>query len=438
MILRADAAAIALADKSVDCVVTSPPYWGLRAYAGEHERVWGGALDCAHHWRANLQPAANGIIHERGMSGETLSSNSATRKPKISTFCSACGAWRGALGLEPTPELYVQHIVQIFRDVRRVLKKRGTLWLNMGDCYATGAGKVGECPGGGEQGARWRGYRGQHGTDPKRDRRAIGAAGKGLEWEGGIGPMCQPNRMPLPGLKPKDLVGIPWRVAFALQADGWYLRRDIVWAKPNPMPESVLDRPTGNHEYLFLLTKAGKYFYDAEAIAEPQEPSERARRLREQQNGLDTVYHLRADIPHGQRAPGQNGCARTARARQALALKGVRNRRSVWEIATHADGAHFAVFPPELVRICVLAGCPEDGIVYDPFAGSGTVGQVAFKLGRHFILSDLAYQDLQLERVPPMADAMLARVPMALAASKSMPAQRASSAGAPCGAPLSF
>ena len=168
-------------------------------------------------------------------------------KPKVSAFCRRCGAWQGQLGLEPTPELYVEHMVEVFREVKRVLRDDGTLWMNMGDSYATGAGKVGECPGGGEQGERWKAGRGTH-TAENSGRPRLAA----------MGPMTQPNRLPLPGLKPKDLVGIPWRLAFALQADGWWLRSDIIWAKPNPMPESVTDRPTKAHEYLFLLAKSGE------------------------------------------------------------------------------------------------------------------------------------------------------------------------------------
>lgn len=184
-----------LPDESVHCCVTSPPYWGLRDYG------------CA-----------------------------------------------GQIGLEKTPQEYVAKMVEVFSEVRRVLRDDGTCWVNLGDCYATGAGRVGACPGGGERGAKWAGYRGDRDKDPKAT---------------GIGPMTQPNRMPLPGLKPKDLVGIPWRVAFALQADGWYLRSDIIWHKPSPMPESVTDRPTKSHEYIFMLSKSERYAYDAEAIKEP-------------------------------------------------------------------------------------------------------------------------------------------------------------------------
>jgi hypothetical protein len=168
-------------------------------------------------------------------------------------FCHLCGAWRGSLGLEPTPALYVAHLVEVFREVKRVLREDGVLWVVIGDSYATGGGRVGRCPGGGEQGERW-----------------------GKRWSG-VDDLTQPNRLPIPGLKPKDLCGIPWRVAFALQDDGWFLRSDIIWAKGisfcdtysgSCMPESVRDRPTKGHEYVFLLSKSARYYYDQEAVRE--------------------------------------------------------------------------------------------------------------------------------------------------------------------------
>jgi DNA modification methylase len=181
-------------DESVNCVVTSPPYWGLRDY---------------------------------GTAGQ--------------------------LGLESSPWEYLERMTDVFREVRRVLRKDGTCWVNMGDCYATGAGKVGDHPGGGTQGERWK----DSNQDPKRSSPRP------------RGPMTQPNRMPQTGLKPKDLVGMPWRLAFALQDDGWYLRQDIIWHKPSPMPESVRDRCTKAHEYLFLLAKSERYYFDQNAILEP-------------------------------------------------------------------------------------------------------------------------------------------------------------------------
>ena len=198
-----------LPESSIDCCVTSPPYWGLRDY-GIPPQVWGGDPVCHHSWRTAAGDAT----------------------------CRSCGAWRGHLGLEPSPDLFVEHMVEVFRGVRRVLKSSGTVWVNLGDCYNAGT----TAP-----------------RQPSLDRvgywQAAGSMGD--------------RRVKAPGLKPKDLVGIPWRVALALQADGWYLRADLIWAKPNPMPESVTDRPTRSHEYVFLLAKSPRYFYDAEAIREP-------------------------------------------------------------------------------------------------------------------------------------------------------------------------
>jgi DNA modification methylase len=315
-----------LASDSVDCIVTSPPYWGLRDYGSD-----------------------------------------------------------GQLGLEATPEEYVANLVDVFRELRRVLKPSGTCWLNLGDSYATGGGAVGRAPGGGDQGERF-----------------IRA--------GMIN--TQPNRMPIPGLKPKDLVGIPWRVAFALQADGWWLRSDIIWSKPNPMPESVTDRPTKAHEYLFLLTKSARYYYDAAAIRSPLLPTSLDRlaqdiegqtgsyRVPGKTNGtMKAVSRTDKQRGHSRRHAGLNdrwdGMSREEQ------IAGGSNARSVWTIATHPyPGAHFAVFPPELPERCIKAGSPEGGVVLDPFAGSGTVGLVANRLSRRAILIDLnpAYLEQQMRR----------------------------------------
>lgn len=334
-----------LEPESVQCVVTSPPYWGLRDYGAA-----------------------------------------------------------GQLGLERTPAEYVSKMVEVFGEVRRVLRGDGTLWVNMGDCYATGAGAVGECPGGGEQGARWagdidrirdgkRGYRGGHPAE---------TSGKAAPRIAAMGPMTQPNRMPIAGLKPKDLMGMPWRLAFALQADGWYLRSDIIWSKRNCMPESVMDRPTKSHEYIFLLTRSQNYFYDGAAIAEPQQEHERSRRLREQERGLDTTYEIKRDSPHGQRRPGANGCAKSVACRQRLALIGTRNKRTVWTVATRPfPEAHFATFPEELITPCILAGSKPTDVVLDPFTGSGTTGVVALRYHRAFIGIEInpEYADMAERRI---------------------------------------
>jgi DNA modification methylase len=371
MIVQSDARHIPLADESVHCVVTSPPYWGLRDYG---TGAWqGGNRECQHIRAeirtglglANLGERYRGGGHKQG----------SIPSLQYGQQCGVCGAVRSnpQLSLEPTPEEYVANMVAVFREVRRVLRRDGTLWLNLGDSYATGAGAVGKCPGGGKQGDR---------------------------WVSGLGPVSQPNRMPQAGLKPKDLVGIPWRVAFALQADGWWLRSDIIWSKPNPMPESVTDRPTKAHEYVFLLAKSEKYFFDGEAIAEPVSDSttERWGKGGKRSAGLDD-YFIKRD--GGKKHIGQLGST-------GMPPNRIRNRRTVWEIPTQPySGAHFATFPEALVQPCIAAGTRERDIVFDPFAGSGTVGRVAFKMNRRFILADLKYHDLMRERIPPMAEVLL-------------------------------
>jgi DNA modification methylase len=259
------------------------------------------------------------------------------------------------LGLEPIPEEYVSRMVEVFREVRRVLREDGTLWLNLGDSYAaTTKGSGGNNPE----------------TSPKQ------------AWKGSAnGQGYEPRRFDH-GLKPKDLVGIPWRVAFALQADGWYLRSDIIWAKPNPMPESVTDRPTKAHEYLFLLAKSERYFYDAEAIAEVSVTGDNRRPY----TSLGAkVLDGRAEWHSGE---PRNGGDFTSR-----------NRRSVWPIATEPfPEAHFAVMPQALVEPCILAGSEPGDLVLDPFAGSGTVGVVALRHGRRFLGIELKQEYVGMAR----------------------------------------
>jgi DNA modification methylase len=244
-------------------------------------------------------------------------------------YCT-CGAWRGVLGLEPTPELYVQHLVEIFREVRRVLRADGTCWVNLGDSYATTP--PGKCV----DPFKTSGLAGINGASYRADRTALRANNQGKVYG---------------DLKPKDLVGIPWRVAFALQADGWWLRSDIIWAKPNPMPESITDRPTKSHEYLFLLTKAARYYYDGEAI---KEPSLHAGRVIEYDGTQKNC--LAGDAANDRRTLiGSNGV-------RTLTVEPARNRRSVWTIATEPyPEAHFATFPEKLVEPCILAGTSERG-----------------------------------------------------------------------------
>jgi DNA modification methylase len=286
--------------ESIDCCVTSPPYWGLRDYGHD-----------------------------------------------------------GQIGLEPTPEEYVARMVEVFREVKRLLKDDGTLWLNLGDSYATGT-KADR----------------QQSTNP-------GVGANNLDAQNSVPRIGTPV-----GLKTKDLIGIPWRVAFALQSDGWYLRQDVIWHKPNPMPESVRDRCTKAHEYVFLLSKSERYYYDAEAISEeavcagvPQ--------------SFDTPYKNAGrgsgKKPSGNEKPGS-----------VPVVYNTRNRRSVWTITTKPySGAHFAVMPADLVKPCIMAGCREGGVVLDPFSGSGTTAMVARDLSCRYVGIELnpEYVEISLKRL---------------------------------------
>ena len=238
-------------------------------------------------------------------------------------------------------------MVEVFREVRRVLRDDGTLWLNLGDSYSVGPRFV---------------------------------KNKGSDYG------CHEDRAP--GLPAKSIMGIPWRVAFALQADGWILRQDIIWAKPNPMPESVTDRCTKSHEYIFLFSKKKKYYYDCEAIKEPCANSTKARRGR-----ADLRTKPRRDEAHFGNPP--KGIDKTV-------YSDMRNKRDVWTVASKASkGTHFATFPPKLIEPCVLAGCPKGGIVLDPFMGSGTTGVVAKQHGRDFLGIELnpEYVALSKQRI---------------------------------------
>lgn len=281
-----------LPDSSIDCCITSPPYYGLRDY-GHAEQI----------------------------------------------------------GLEETPELYVQKMVEVFSEVKRVLKKEGTLWLNIGDSYCAPRGNTSASPG----------YENLAGNN-------------GLNYKG---------NKPTGNLKPKDLIGIPWMLAFALRADGWYLRQDIIWHKPNPMPESVTDRCTKSHEYVFLLSKSAKYYYDAEAIKE--ESKELSGWARQRNNGLNTWEYNNTQDRIEQ--TGQKSVS------QGFGEIGKANKRSVWTVTTKPySDAHFATFPEDLVVDMIKAGCPENGIVLDPFMGAGTTALVASKLNRNYIGFELNEQ----------------------------------------------
>jgi DNA modification methylase len=331
-----------LSDESVHCVVTSPPYWGLRDYG---TGLWdGGDPNCDH--KPDRHPQLH--VDSRGKQSRS-NTNWDHRHDSYADECGKCGARRQdhQLGLEPTPEEYVARMVDVFREVRRVLRRDGTLWLNMGDGYAQG---------------------GKHVTDDDRERnREITAKNDRYKpltpGAGGLrGAWTRSDRAAntaVSGLKSKDLVGMPWRLAFALQQDGWYLRADIIWSKPNPMPESVTDRPTKAHEYVFLLTKSPRYFFDAEAVREKH--NDKARPNGE--DGLPTRHGTRDGVTVNQRPSqawqsGGQGFYKT----EVYYNPAGRNVRSVWEIATQPyPEAHFATYPEELVRRCILAGTSERG-----------------------------------------------------------------------------
>lgn len=262
-----------LPEKSIHCCVTSPPYWGLRDYGTDDQ-----------------------------------------------------------FGLEETPQQYVDNMVKLFREVKRVLKDDGTLWLNLGDSYSSG----------GRQSTTNQSLRGekQYGvTRPKANK----------------------------NIKPKDLIGIPWRVAFALQADGWYLRQDIIWHKPNPMPESVHDRCTKSHEYIFLLSKSPSYYYDNESIKEKAIGNNPGNKSHKYFNSHDEKFKTKTNLKN-------------------ITAVDFRNKRSVWTVNTKSyKEAHFATYPEKLILPCIKAGCPKGGIVLDPFMGAGTTGLVARKLNRNYI-----------------------------------------------------
>ena len=336
---------------SVQCCVTSPPYWGLRDYG---TATWdGGDGECEHIESINGMSESNTLGRpEQGGMTPTNAAN-ISKKKYFKHVCANCGARRidSQLGLEPTPQEYIANMVRVFREVWRVLKDDGTLWVNCGDSYA-GSGK-----------GAWDNKNGGQ---------------KEVYIPDSDSPQTKIGKVP-PGLKPKDLVGIPWRLAFALQADGWYLRSDIIWHKPNPKPESVTDRPTKSHEYIFLLTKQERYFYDADAIKEKAAEPDRQR--------LDRIG-------------GSNG--HTVRHSQGAMIGASldRNKRTVWTIATQPySEAHFATFPEDLIKPCIMAGSRVGDTVLDPFAGSGTVGEVCTGLGRKSVLIELNPEYIEMIKI---------------------------------------
>lgn len=331
---------------SIDCCVTSPPYFGLRDYG------------CA-----------------------------------------------GQIGLEPTLAEYVEQMVAVFREVRRVLRDDGTLWLNLGDSYAGSWGT--QSRGGPPSPSSTLRGNGHVGGGPKIS--ALSAVQAQAAPKGTRTGLLDKT----PGLKPKDLIGIPWRVAFALQADGWWLRQDIIWAKPNPMPESVRDRCTKAHEYVFLMSKSERYYFDSEAMKEPvvcktlhdltgqgyAAPGQTAHTG----NRSKRDSFKRENSKRAQAIPGQSMGTHRAQREESTYDTFTRNKRSVWTVATKPfKDAHFATMPPALVEPCIKAGCPIGGVVLDPFGGAGTTALVARDLGRSSRSIELngEYIDIARRRVP--------------------------------------
>lgn len=330
-----------------------PPYYGLRDY-GTGKWV-GGDANCPHRRMSKFsEKTATGHAQKElaGNVGDAI----------YKTVCPLCGAVRvdEQIGLEETPEEYVQKLVAVFREVKRVLKDDGTLWVNIGDSYSgSGKGPAGN-------------------LSKKHDEQNM--------TNSSVVQAVVPD-----GCKPKDLIGIPWMLAFALREDGWYLRQDIIWHKPNPMPESVRDRCTKSHEYIFLLSKSRQYYYDYKAIQEPARTTDFAIRDREagQMNKVPGRSHM-------------NGLKHN--------MYKVRNKRDVWSIPVRPfKGAHFATFPEELIKPCVLAGSRENGIVLDPFFGSGTTGIVATRFNRDFIGIELNsdYIDIAKRRLESVQTEMV-------------------------------
>jgi len=330
---------------SMPCCVTSPPYYGLRDYG--------------------VPPNAWPAVEFAPMPGLPMTDIPAQ---------TAC------LGLETDPQAYIGHMLLIFRELWRVMRDDGVVWVNMGDSYATKP----------------------HGSGSTHDPKYAGGRNRA---EGGGA-----NRRPIPGVKHKDLMGMPWRLAFALQANGWYLRQDIIWSKPNPMPESVTDRCTKAHEYFFMLTKSERYYFDAEAIKEKANTNTYARRSVKMPDGWDSGKGTHGSFhkegrEKGQRklaAPGSGGKNNSSMDAAMAVMPEIRNKRSVWTVATEGfKEAHFATFPPELIEPCIKATCPPGGTVLDIFGGAGTVGLVADRLQRNAVLIDIKpeYSVMQENRI---------------------------------------
>lgn len=419
---------------SIDLVVTSPPYWGLRDYGEETVRLWGGNPECEHEWGKEIIKTQDTPTAFAGRFGEGYNriekpSENTTVKTKT-IFCSICGAWRGSLGLEPHPQLFIDHLVEICREIRRVMKSSGTFWLNLGDTYCSSG--------------KW----------VNKELKDIGKQNRSLEG-GSVDAYSMRGKLKPDGgwIQPKQLLMIPARVAIALQNDGWILRNDIIWHKPNHMPSSVKDRLTCAYEHIFLFAKHRRYYFDLDAI---RKPFSKGTLLRIEQPNIDNqlggpkTIALRGDKPKSGNANRPIDIAQELSRKFASGERTGKNPGDLWRVPTNPfPGAHFSTFPPKLIEPMIKAGCPRwicsrcgkprtriteptpeyakklgksvhdhkddlkigmrydkvynaeyvtvgwsdcgcganwvGGIVLDPFAGSGTALRVAHKLSRRFI-----------------------------------------------------
>lgn len=323
-----------LADNSIQCCITSPPYWGLRKYSGNQDLIWGGEKDCQHEWGKKIEIGDNRF---RGVNAMVAAQHNAAvwgGGKMLSSFCSLCGAWKGALGLEPTPELYLDHLVGICREIKRVLRKDGVFFLNIGDTYSA---------------TRWSDAKGTGAwsSDKKKEANPV------INRDGA-------------GLPTKNLCLIPFRLAIRLQEDGWWVRSVIIWSKNNPMPESVRDRPTESHEYILMLTKSARYYWNQEAVREPLQP------ITIKRYQYDSGFHQKGGRGELYGFPQKRGFkskhGTTFGEQEQFHGQDInnypfgRNLRSVWEFSTQGfAGAHFATYPEKLPEICIKAATPEVG-----------------------------------------------------------------------------
>lgn len=352
---------------SVDLCVTSPPFWGLRCY-DETMKIWDGNLDCEHEWMDTPPPRSRKEKDVKNLESKQATVRGSNYEQIKGGFCFKCEAWKGQLGMEPHPQMFIDHLVEFGRLVRRVLKPSGLFWLNLGDTYFGGKGKSAN---------KW--------SENHFDRETI----QKEKWKLGRDKpqdICEQDDM---WLQPKQLLMIPSRVACALQDDGWILRSDVIWFKPNHMPESVGDRFTKAYEHFFMFSKQKRYYFNLDAIRVPFSPN------------VTRWGGNIMKVPPNEKIKQGTAKALTKNDRPWRSGED-KNPGDVWEIPTQPfPGSHFAVFPEALVERIIKCGCPPKGIVLDPFAGSGTALRVARRLGRSFIGIELnpEYAEMAEQRI---------------------------------------